>query len=103
MLQVNGEVGFKRLIPHFAGKAEKRNDRALAGADAGNAVTHIPEADTHLPSDEGDAEGPGGREVRVFEGGGVLCEGVVMDDGRLLIMEGLTEEPLLTSQKHVTG
>lgn len=23
VLQVNGEVGFKRLIPHFAGKAEK--------------------------------------------------------------------------------
>lgn len=24
VLQVNGEVGFKRLIPHFAGKAEKQ-------------------------------------------------------------------------------
>lgn len=63
----------------------------------------IPETDTHLPSNEGDAEGPGSREVWVFKGGGVLCKGVVMDDGRLLIMEGLTEEPLLTSQKHVTG
>lgn len=63
----------------------------------------IPETDAHLPSNEGDAEGPGSRKVWVFKGGGVLCKGVVMDDGRLLILEGLTEEPFLTSQKHVTG
>lgn len=54
-----------------------------------------PEIDTHLPSNEGDAEGPGGRKVWVFKCGGVLCKGVMMDDGRLLIVEGLTKEPLL--------
>lgn len=62
-----------------------------------------PETDMHLPSNEGDAEGPGSRKVRVFKGGGVLCKGVVMDYGRLLIMEGLTEEPLLISREHLTG
>lgn len=54
-----------------------------------------PETDMRLPSNERDAEGPGSRKVWVFKGGGVLCKGVVMDDGRLLIVEGLTEEPLL--------
>lgn len=63
----------------------------------------IPEMDTHLPSNKGDAEDPGSSKVWVFKGGGVLCKSVVMDDGWLLIMEGLTEEPFLTSQKHVTG
>lgn len=62
-----------------------------------------PERDTGLPSNEGDAEGPGSGKVRVFKGGGVLCKGVVMDDGRLLIVEGLTEEPLLISREHETG
>lgn len=62
-----------------------------------------PETDMLLPRNEGYAEGPGSRKVWVFKGGGVLCKGVVMDDGRLLIVEGLTEEPLLISQKHVTG
>lgn len=63
----------------------------------------IPETDTHLPSNKGDAEGPGSSKVWVFKGGGVLCKSVVMDDGWLLVIEGLTEEPFLTSQKHETG
>lgn len=70
--------------------------RSEYGQNRGYVDSQInPETDTHLPSNEGDAEGPGSRKVRVFKGGGVLCKGVVMDDGRLLIMEGLTEEPLL--------
>lgn len=62
-----------------------------------------PKRHTHLPSNEGDAEGPGSGKVWVFKGGGVLCKGVVMDDGRILIVEGLTEEPFLICQEHVTG
>lgn len=56
-------------------------------------------ADWDSPNNEGDAQGPGGRKVWVFKNGRVLCEGVVVDDGRLLVLERFTQEPLLVREE----
>lgn len=42
--------------------------------------------DRDSPADERDAQSPGGGKIRVFENGRVLCEGVVVDDGGLLVV-----------------
>lgn len=85
----------------------KEKWQSFGRSENGEKCSHVnsqmnPKRHTHLPSNEGDAEGPGSGKVRVFKGGGVLCKGVVMDDGRILIVEGLTEEPFLICQEHVT-
>lgn len=54
--------------------------------------------DQHSPNNEGDAQGPGGRKVWVFKNGRVLCEGVVVDDGGLLVVKGFTQKPLLVHE-----
>lgn len=54
--------------------------------------------DQDSPNNKGDAQGPGGRKVWVFKNGRVLCEGVVVDDGGLLVMEGFTQKPLLVRE-----
>lgn len=54
--------------------------------------------DQDSPNNEGDAQGPGGRKVWVFKNGRVVGEGVVVDDGGLLVMEGFTQKPLLVCE-----
>ena len=56
---------------------------------------------TYSPNNKGSADGPGSSKVWILEDGGILCEGVVMDDGRLFVVEGLSKKPLLINEKHV--
>lgn len=125
MFQVNGEVRFKWLISHFVCKPEIRNhfffsfllkygantqdSRSKIGNNVMIRAEQLNFTDakqiycTYSPHNKGDAQDPSSSKVRVFKDGGVFCEGVVMDDGRLLVMEGLTKKPLLINEKHVTG
>lgn len=52
----------------------------------------------YLPNNQRDAQSPGSSKVWIFKDRGILCKGVVMDDGGLLILEGFANEPLLADQ-----
>ena len=47
------------------------------------------------PVEQGGAQHPAGRRVGVAEGRGVLREGVVVDDGGLVVVETLAQKPFL--------
>lgn len=54
------------------------------------------------PHNKRRAYGPSGSKVWIFKDRGILCEGVVMNDGGLLVVEGLPKKPLLMNEEYET-